>query len=768
MPVFLSILVITLLLQLPTKAQSTLELFANYHSIGVNVALTPADPEKDAWATLQYRTAGAATWETGFPLSRVDNDFNRLSGSIFWRQPNTLHEIRVILQDASTGALHNVTLTDTIRTLAEIEYPAGVTTYYVSPNGSGNLFTLAQPGLLPAALAAVQAGGKIVLLPGNYYTGNLTLANNGTQTAPIIIEGPEDQSAILNGKDTTQFVWTPTAGNPNIYYTYTLANNPNLVIANGKRLYPHRTFEDLAQHLIGTGVGLFGEIREPTELDGFYRNPLPYPCGYDNTIWVKFHDNANPNTKDMVITRFAKALTIQNSNHVYIKNLSVTNYGVTPGSNALHILNSSNILIDNCRFINNDNDLLLEGNSNRITIQNCRFSNSMNGFQSWEVKATYLSANSSYCNPFTCGCYPEVFPYYGRLLERGAINYQHGFGGRGIVIRNCEFYDYGQAGQLAPPSFNANFTQSYEIDFYNNLLYNCTEDGMEIDGDSRNTRVWNNVFHHVNAPLSLAVAQCGPTYIIRNLFYNMVADTFIYNPVNGKLIQDGHPLKFQSGYTQQTGDVFFFHNTVAAQHANVALDIGSTSGWTRFSAINNILVADTNFALLINTAELYPSVLDYNSYYSNLPDFASVKTQTSNAVQTFTHPAGLFTAFGYEQHGSRENPLFINAALNNYHLQPDSPCIDAAQLIYGINDQAYCGTAPDRGAFEYMPSIAVTGEPVVCQSQLYTYSANYVAGASYLWSVTGGVIVSGQGTNTITVLWSTSSTGLVNVMLTPE
>lgn len=751
-----------------TYAQCALTLFPTYECIGVNVALIPADPEKDAWATLQYRPVGSANWQTGFPLSRVDNDFNRLSGSIFWRQPGMLYQVQVILQDTTTAGLHNLLLEDTIRTLAEIAQPVSLQTLYVSPTGSGNLFTATQPGALPNALLVVQPGGKISLLPGNYYLGNLNLATSGTQQAPIVIEGPNDHSAILNGKDTTQFVWTPSPGNPNVYYTYTQANNPNLVLANGQRLYPHRTFEDLAQHLIGTGVSLSGEIREPTELDGFYRNPLPYPCGYGNTLWVKFHDNANPNTKNMVITRHAKAITIDNKSYIQFRNLTFTNYGITPASHALYLHYSNQIVVENCNFVNNDNDLLLEGTSSRITIQNCTFSNAMNGFQAWEVKASYLTANSSYCNPFTCGCYPEIFPNLGRLLERGAILYQFGFSGRGIVIRNCIFHDYGQAGHIAPPGFNTDFTDSYEIDFYNNLLYNSTEDGMEIDGDSRNTRIWNNVFHHTNAPLSLAVAQSGPTYILRNVFYQLAADTFIYNPVNGKLIQDGHPLKFQSGYTQRTGEVFFFHNTVAGHFANIALDLSSTSGWTKFSAQNNILATDSNFALLLDTNTPYPTYLDYNSYHCNMADFARIKTDAAQPPQFFTNPTTLFTNFGFEQHGNRHNPMFANANLQNYHLLPESPCIDAAQLIYGINDHAFCGTAPDRGAFEYSPEVALTGSSVVCSNQIYTYTTPLVANATYLWVITGGVIVSGQGTATVEVIWNGTTAGTITVQQTTE
>ncbi len=49
--------------------------------------------------------------------------------------------------------------------------------------------------------------------------------------------------------------------------------------------------------------------------------------------------------------------------------------------------------------------------------------------------------------------------------------------------------------------------------------------------------------------------------------------------------------------------------------------------------------------------------------------------------------------------GISADPLFVNPDNNNYHLQPDSPCINA-----GINvGLPYYGSAPDMGAFEYIP-----------------------------------------------------------------
>lgn len=61
------------------------------------------------------------------------------------------------------------------------------------------------------------------------------------------------------------------------------------------------------------------------------------------------------------------------------------------------------------------------------------------------------------------------------------------------------------------------------------------------------------------------------------------------------------------------------------------------------------------------------------------------------------------------------------------------------------------------------PTPVISGNNAVCNNSIQTYSVAAVAGDSYLWTVTGGTILSGQGTNSISVQWSTGSVGTVVV-----
>ncbi len=62
---------------------------------------------------------------------------------------------------------------------------------------------------------------------------------------------------------------------------------------------------------------------------------------------------------------------------------------------------------------------------------------------------------------------------------------------------------------------------------------------------------------------------------------------------------------------------------------------------------------------------------------------------------------------------------------------------------------------------------AITGNSTVCSNaSALAYSVTNTSGSTYAWTVTGGTLVSGAGTNNITVNWSASGTGNISVIET--
>lgn len=64
------------------------------------------------------------------------------------------------------------------------------------------------------------------------------------------------------------------------------------------------------------------------------------------------------------------------------------------------------------------------------------------------------------------------------------------------------------------------------------------------------------------------------------------------------------------------------------------------------------------------------------------------------------------------------------------------------------------------------PNPDITGSDSVCSAQTFFYKVATFPGGTYVWTVNGGNILTGQGTEDIGVLWSSAGTGYVTVNVT--
>ncbi|MBL7746579.1 MAG: hypothetical protein JNM19_04080, partial [Chitinophagaceae bacterium] len=93
------------------------------------------------------------------------------------------------------------------------------------------------------------------------------------------------------------------------------------------------------------------------------------------------------------------------------------------------------------------------------------------------------------------------------------------------------------------------------------------------------------------------------------------------------------------------------------------------------------------------------------------------------------------------------------ATAGNYYIKGTTAagCFTIQPVVVTVNPQ---------------PTPVVSGPSPVCVSATgvtSVYITANVAGHTYTWTVTGGTIVTGQGTNTITVSWTTAGAGSVSV-----
>ncbi len=72
-------------------------------------------------------------------------------------------------------------------------------------------------------------------------------------------------------------------------------------------------------------------------------------------------------------------------------------------------------------------------------------------------------------------------------------------------------------------------------------------------------------------------------------------------------------------------------------------------------------------------------------------------------------------------------------------------------------------SAPATVVFDPLPTPVVVGPRVVCRNSHVGYSTPATPGSTYTWSVDGGVVAAGQGSNSIQIEWGTGPVGAVTV-----
>jgi parallel beta-helix repeat protein len=386
------------------------------------------------------------------------------------------------------------------------------------------------------------------------------------------------------------------------------------------------------------------------------------------SVYVRLAGDANPNSAAMMVSRFNTAFTVE-QNFIYFTNLTFRYYGQGSYAKALYFNNASDNVVQGCTFAVNDLGIGLKRDSHRNVIQD----------------------NTFYDTDFD---WPWDAVKAGSALETGGIRLYDPMTGRGTIIRRNTFHDYFDGFGVCP---DATAGVTNETDVYENLVYNAGDDGLETDGQCSNVRIWRNTFHDVLMGISLAPVYTGPVYAIRNVVYRTGVGNNTYS---------GSIFKFNSGY-DQSGPMYLFHNTSdAALPGNSGLDIKSPGSWKSIYARNNIW-SGTDFAVS-NANPSQPLDLDYDDLYTTqVGELAWWSDLPDRHLNTL---AELQAATDQELHGFNTLPDFVNAAAGNYTLSAASPLQDKGLIIPGINDD-YTGSAPDIGAYEFMPSLTLSGSP---------------------------------------------------------
>jgi len=628
--------------------RTTITLYGNYHTMGVQVAVPiAADPDFSASATLEYRRVGETAFRMGFPPSRIPAPVQSPTvtfyiGSLFWLEPSTSYEVRVTFHDPG-GQLDGVVAQAVGATRLEAHLFGGDRFVHVSPQGSDATGdgSLTKPyATIRRALAGAGPGTQVMLHQGTYLEGEITITSGGAPTKPLVIRGFPGEKVVLDGCGPTTSPWV-TIGD-HLLRTVASAPNPNMLCLSHNRLFPYQSMEDLLALKWG--------------LPGFYAE------GSSVTVYT----SSTINPSDLGVSRFNHAFRIEQDN-VQFWNLEFRHYGRSApglrGSHALYILNASGIFISQCTFSMNDGGVHIGGNASRITVQDCHFQDTVS---EWPYDA--LRENDR--------------------LEAGGLRVYSNHTGRGLVVRRNEFH--GLFDGLGVCAFNGgpfNLTRlTNETDVYENVVHDCAGDALETDGQCVNVRIWGNTFYNIVSGVSLAPVYGGPVYCLRNVMYG--------EPVPAG---SGTPFKIGSpAGSSPAGPMFLFHNTAAMWKG---LYIGD-GAWRQLTSRNNIWVGRQGYAFS-NVRTTAPLDLDYDNLYH---PFKSTPAFWMGRELTL---ADLQTTAGLERHGMSVDPEVESLTSGLLRLRAGSPLIDAGVVIPGINDD-FAGAGPDVGAWEVRPAATRT------------------------------------------------------------
>ncbi len=238
---------------------------------------------------------------------------------------------------------------------------------------------------------------------------------------------------------------------------------------------------------------------------------------------------------------------------------------------------------------------------------------------------------------------------------------------------------------------------SYGNDVYGNDVAYCVDDGIEIDYNQANARVWRNRVMNARMGVSVQPIRGGPAYIFRNELFNL----------------ESVPIKMHN-YT--TG-FYVAHNT-GAKHGNGHGDNGAM--W-RNAVFRNNLFLGTQYAFEFTTvADEGFRDFDYDAWGtmraiggSGAPHFKwdNVRYDRITDLPTGVEDHGIEAAFEHLADASLPDDWDVAAqpGSRDLRLVAGAPEIDAGTDLPNLNDAFTLTGAPDVGAFEYGAPLPVYG-----------------------------------------------------------
>lgn len=263
---------------------------------------------------------------------------------------------------------------------------------------------------------------------------------------------------------------------------------------------------------------------------------------------------------------------------------------------------------------------------------------------------------------------------------------------------------------------------SYGNDVYGNDVSFCVDDGIEVDYNQANVRVWRNRVVNARMGVSVQPVYGGPAYIFRNELFNL----------------EGSPIKLNN----LPSGVIAVHNT-SVQHGN------GLSGGSAFNnaVFRNNLFLGTRYAFEFTTIGTGRD-FDFDAWGTSRlidPGGPWFKWDDVRYDDIGDLPAGVEdhgVEVGFSDLVAATLPAAWDvAAPGGRDLRPvaGSAVIDAGATLPNLNDTVDLSGAPDMGAFELGADVPVYGPRMAVGSRFRDVAGTDIFFADIKWLSDRGI-----------------------------
>jgi hypothetical protein len=444
--------------------------------------------------------------------------------------------------------------------------------------------------------------------------------------------------------------WTVQAAQPaNSFYVSPSGNDNN----DGSQNAPWKTLQKAADSVPAGGTVIIaggtyaGFVMRRS---GTSTAPITFTSASGQTATID--GNANPQKQSPVDLETVSWITLEN--------LTVVNAHVMYSAGIL-VVKSSNIkILDNVVTRNDSYDIRLY-NSNSTLIEGNDITHSGAGVEvHYQGDGVLITHNAIHDND--------------RMVVNDTTNSNNDNGGNAIQLfkttgpltvsgnemynNRADSYDYGKDGGAVEIYGASNSTIT------DNVMWN--NENISETGTDSNVQCQNNVFDH-------NVAFGGP----------------------------GHPYGHAVGLYMRCGqNMLIAYNTLdGIDYWQIVIELSSgySASVAGMQVLNNVMSQDADKIYALGSGLPSDIRIDYNLTWKFKPGgvYASVKGKgDATSIDQFRQWTG------HDANTIFADPLFVDRAANDYHLQAGSPAIDSALPLRGVSTQTV-GAGPDRGAYEF-------------------------------------------------------------------